>query len=319
MPDFAEAREQLVKTKRRVRVDGPEWVKISAAIVALDKAWEAKLSADFVNASRGLDDAVAKLQAVVAGITPNLGSQVLTDINGALAALTPAAKNVEALLSGEPASALPGMVETNLSTFPTPSQPIVPPVRELARADAQTGAAVAGGNDVDQMIDDILQREGGFTDHPSDRGGPTNFGITQRSLEAWRGHSVTVDDVRNMSVDEARKIYRAEYCTRPKIDQLPKSVQPLMFDMSINHGPATAIKLLQQVLNETGNTCAVDGGIGDETLACAKAAASALGDALENKLVDRRVAFYQSIVARDASQSVFLRGWLNRANEFRVA
>ena len=282
-------------------------------------ALTAKLAADFVNASRGLDDAVSKLQAVVAGITPNLGSQVLNDLNGALAALTPAAKNVEALLSGEPATALPGMVETNLSTFPTPSQPIVPPVRELARADTDTGAAVAGGNDVDQMIADILKREGGFTNHPSDRGGPTNFGITQRSLEVWRGHGVTIDDVRNMTVDEARKTYRAEYCARPKIDQLPKSVQPVMFDMSINHGPATAIKLLQQVLNETGNTCAVDGGIGDETLASAKAAASALGDALKNKLVDRRVAFYQAIVARDASQNVFLRGWLNRANEFRVA
>ncbi len=61
------------------------------------------------------------------------------------------------------------------------------------------------------------------------------------------------------------------------------------------------------------------GGIGDETLACAQAAAAAVGNALVDKLVDRRVAFFNAIVAGDASQQVFLRGWLRRANEFRTA
>jgi len=92
-----------------------------------------------------------------------------------------------------------------------------------------------------------------------------------------------------------------------------------MFDMSINHGPASAIKLLQQVLNDNGQPCHIDGGIGDETLRCATSASTAMGKALINALVTRRIQLYRQIVAGDESQRVFLAGWLNRANEFATA
>ena len=319
MSKYTEARDQLTAALRLVTPDGPEWVKTKAAIAALDQAEVAKLEADFVNASRRIDDAVAKLRAIVAGVTPNVASNFMNHVNGALVKVTPLVENVQALLSGEPATALPGMAETNQPTFPTTSQPIVPPVREFSRARADSGAPVSGRNGVNQMIDDILRREGGFVNHVNDRGGPTNFGVTQRTLAAWRGHDVSVDDVRNMTADEARNIYRTAYYTRPKIDQIPELLQPIMFDMSINHGPGTAIKLLQQVLNDTGNTCSADGGIGDETIACAQAATQEVGDLLIQKLVKQRIAFYNAIVLGDDSQRVFLRGWLNRANEFNVA
>ena len=76
------------------------------------------------------------------------------------------------------------------------------------------------------------------------------------------------------------------------------------------------MKLLQKVLTEAGYPCSTDGGIGTETATCARVAVSALGDALANLLVEKRIGFYSAIVARDASQGVFLRGWLRRANEF---
>ena len=38
---------------------------------------------------------------------------------------------------------------------------------------------------VDQMLETLLGKEGGYTDHPSDRGGPTNWGITEKVARAY--------------------------------------------------------------------------------------------------------------------------------------
>jgi len=315
MSKYTEARELLSDALLEAERDSPEWIKTKASIAALDRAQLLEAELDFINASRRLDDAVAKLQAITAGLQPNPASRFLDHINAALGKLTPLVKDVDALLSGEPASALPGMAVVNRASFPTPDEAVVPPMAGAS----PTGTSADGGKRVAEMINDILRREGGFVNHPADRGGATNFGITQRTLAAWRGTAVTVDDVRNLAKEEARRIYDSNYYSRPGIDRLPELVQPMVFDMSINHGPATAIKLLQEVLNDTGNPCDVDGGIGDETIRCANKAALDLGDALVNKLVARRIALFQAIVEGDASQKVFLAGWLNRAREFEVA
>ena len=179
--------------------------------------------------------------------------------------------------------------------------------------------SLSPGDVMTTMIDSILKREGGFVDHPNDRGGPTNFGITQRSLARWRGADVSRDDVHRMTQDEARAIYRSTYFTQPKIDQLPALVQAIVFDMAINHGPATAIRLLQEVVNAAGFPCAQDGAIGNKTITAVSNACAAIGKLLINKLVDQRVKLYESIVAGDASQAVFLKGWLRRADAFRQA
>jgi hypothetical protein len=318
MSRYKDARDKLDSALNFVVPDGPEWIKTRAAIAALDEAEVAEIARDFGMASRRLGDAIEKLRAVVAGLTPNPASKYMTQVTEALRQLTPLASKVDELLSGEPATALPGMPETNNPTFPQPAVPVVPPVREFARDIAKPATAPHDGPVVDQMIDDILRREGGFVDHPNDRGGPTNFGITQRVLASWRGRDVTRDDVRRLPLAEAKEIYRVRYFTGPKLDQLPPEIQPVVFDMSINHGPGTAIKLLQQVLDGAGFPCLVDGGVGEKTVTCAVAAVGAMGLALVNKLVDRRVMLFKAIVAGDNSQSVFLKGWLKRANEFRA-
>ncbi|MDM0075096.1 glycosyl hydrolase 108 family protein [Variovorax sp. J2P1-59] len=321
MSNYADARAKLDNALNFVEPDGPEWIKTKAAIAALDEAEVAEIARDFINASRRLDDAVAKLKAILAGLTPNPASQFLGEVRGALQLITPVAQNVEALLSGEPASALPGTPVSNTPSFPTAAEPSVPPVREFSRDIAEQPAAHTSGVDaVDAMIEDILRREGGFVDHPNDRGGPTNFGITLRSLASWRGSEVSRDDVRRMAQTEARDIYKGRYFIQPKINDLPAAIQPLMFDMCVHHGPGTAIKLLQEVLQASSPPCAVDGGIGDKTIQSAANALAALGaKALVNLLVDRRVELFKSIAGKDASQKVFLKGWLRRAEEFRQA
>ncbi|MEM7046976.1 MAG: glycosyl hydrolase 108 family protein [Pseudomonadota bacterium] len=168
----------------------------------------------------------------------------------------------------------------------------------------------------DQLIDDILRREGGFVDHPADRGGPTNFGITQATLSTWLGREATTDDVRDLAEGTARAIYAQNYLTDPGIDTLPATIIPFVFDAAVNHGPAKAIRMLQRVLGECGHDVTVDGVIGPQTRRACEEVQAALDADFLSRLIDHRRAFYQSIALNDPSQKVFLAGWLNRLAEF---
>lgn len=172
---------------------------------------------------------------------------------------------------------------------------------------------------VDRMVDRILRHEGGYVDHPHDRGGPTNFGITQNTLSEWRGQRVSREEVRVLTEDEAREIYVDKYFTAPKIDRLPGAIQQLVFDCSINHGPVRAAKFVQRVINEAGVAYLAEDGIcGPRTQDAAAAAFAQMGDYLQNAIVEERKRFYRAIVRNDPSQNVFLRGWMSRADSFLI-
>lgn len=170
---------------------------------------------------------------------------------------------------------------------------------------------------VDSMIGDIIRREGGYVDHPADRGGPTNFGITHKTLARYLGRDVTRTDVRRLSKELAGEIYRRAYYLEPRIDALPSGVRPFLFDSAVNHGPRRAIRFLQQVLNAAGfGPLAVDGLAGPVTRRCASKADDAMGPWLLAALAEERRMFYRLIVERDPSQRVFFNGWMNRVSEF---
>lgn len=170
---------------------------------------------------------------------------------------------------------------------------------------------------IEEMISDILRREGGYVDHPADRGGPTKYGVTLATYGRWLGRAATSADVQAMTEDEAREIYARDYYHAPRLGLLPEDIQPLAFDCAINHGPRNAIKLVQRTLNKAGfGPCDVDGACGPDTAHRARAALSAMGGLFVNAIVHERVALYEAIVARDPSQAVFLRGWRVRAFEF---
>lgn len=172
--------------------------------------------------------------------------------------------------------------------------------------------------DIDSMINGILRREGGYVDHPDDRGGATNFGVTQQTLSDYLGRSASKDDVRNMDIELAREIYRKNYYYGPKIDRLPEAIQAFVFDCSINHGAVRAIKFVQKVCNAAGiaEQIGVDGKMGPASERAAAATQDSLGSEFLNELIEERRRFYQAIVERDPSQEVFLAGWMNRVNEF---
>lgn len=172
---------------------------------------------------------------------------------------------------------------------------------------------------IDDMIDDVLIREGGFVDHPADRGGPTNFGITQKTLSRYYGRAATVEEVRSLSREVAEEIYRRNYYKGPGIDTLPDFIQPFIFDSAVNHGPRRAIKFLQNVCNQAGYQppLSLDGAMGPNTRRGAEWAFQAMGNVLLEALIEERRNFYLMIVEANPSQKVFLKGWMNRVNEFK--
>jgi len=173
---------------------------------------------------------------------------------------------------------------------------------------------------VDEMISEILRREGGYVNHKADRGGPTNMGVTQRTLSDWLGREASIEDVKSMTEMTAREIYERNYLSGPRIDTLPNQIIPFVFDASINHGPRSAVKMVQRVCNEAGfGPGDVDGVVGPQSRIMAEKAQRDMGDLFLSALIEERRNVYRKIIARNPSQEVFRQGWFNRVAEFEPA
>lgn len=161
---------------------------------------------------------------------------------------------------------------------------------------------------IDDFITRVIEREGGYVNHPSDRGGPTNWGITQGTLAACRGQAVSASDVRALGQDEARTIYRNNYFRGLEDVTHPKLLE-FLFDYSVNSGPGRAVMALQKVLGVTA-----DGAFGPRS----KAALAAVVDqeSLYFPLVCERLDNYLRIIAKDRDQAEFAAGWANRIVPF---
>ena len=117
---------------------------------------------------------------------------------------------------------------------------------------------------VDELLDEVIAREGGFVHQPADRGGPTKYGITQATLSEWLGRPATVEEIRQLDEETAREIYVARYLAGPRIDTLPSAIVGQVFDMAVNLGVRRAVRILQEVLGLAGLRVDVDGVIGPQ-------------------------------------------------------
>lgn len=161
----------------------------------------------------------------------------------------------------------------------------------------------------DDLIDEIIRREGGFVDDASDRGGATKFGITQATLESWRGRPVSRSDVEAMTRDEAELIYRTRYIRTPNFDKISDPMlRGLIVDAGVNHGVSRAAKWLQKAAGVTQ-----DGKVGPQTL---EAVNSGFPSQIYMRVLAERIRFYGRIISNDHTQAKFAAGWLNRATEF---
>jgi lysozyme family protein len=150
----------------------------------------------------------------------------------------------------------------------------------------------------------VLKNEGLNDDDPTDHGGRTSRGITQREYTAWRfEHHLPDRDVWIASDDEIKTIYHDEYW-KPWGDVFPKGIDYMFFDMAVNAGPTRAAILLQRSLGVVA-----DGRIGPVTRNAIIATNPAT---LIARYSNAKRNFYNGIVAARSNQKKFIKGWLNR-------
>lgn len=158
-----------------------------------------------------------------------------------------------------------------------------------------------------RCLEIILGHEGGFADHPRDPGGATNMGMTQKTLEAWRGVPVTKEDIRNLTAQEASEIYRASYWNALNCDNLPAGVDLIAFDFGVNAGVSRSAKILQKVV-----FVEQDGQIGQITLGAARTLDP--GEII-SAMSDARMDYYRGL----PDWKTFKTGWTRRTGESRAA
>jgi lysozyme family protein len=154
----------------------------------------------------------------------------------------------------------------------------------------------------------ILKFEGGFSDHPADKGGATAYGITQSVYDDFRVGGKK--PVKEIEMAEVRTIYRQEYWIPSEAPIMPEPLDLVVFDCAVNHGVHRSAKLLQQTLGVDA-----DGVIGMETMnAVHEEVKATSAKQLAEAMIARRREFYDEIVVNRPSQRVFSDGWNARCD-----
>lgn len=153
-----------------------------------------------------------------------------------------------------------------------------------------------------------LKWEGGYSNHPKDPGGATNFGIIQSRYDEYRKFKgLPLNPVKNITVAEYTEIYDKYYWDPVRSQYLDGTLGLTLFDTAVNMGVGGAISRLQKALKVpiTGKwTQAISDVIHDSDQT-----------AVALEICKLRIAKRYARVKQRPDQVVFLRGWLNRDND----
>lgn len=164
-------------------------------------------------------------------------------------------------------------------------------------------------------VEFVLANEGGYSNNPHDTGGATNYGITQRTWISYlmrRSNIRAPSHVKDITKADAIDCYKVMFWDGKLYDKIIcQKLCNYIFDMIVNHGDNQGIKLVQRALfavNHKFKFIEDDGILGNKTLDEINNASAVL----IAPLMAERAGFYRGLAAHDASQKVFLNGWLNR-------
>ena len=173
---------------------------------------------------------------------------------------------------------------------------------------------------IEQFLNELIRREGGYVNIPADRGGATKYGITEAVARqnGYKGH------MKDLPESLARDIYRKQYWIVPRFNQV-NAISPLiaeeLLDTGVNCGVGFAKPTLQRALNLLNNQgkggwpdLAVDGIYGPATLGALKTFLAKRGKEGEKTLLKvlniLQGQRYIEITERNPSQEQFFFGWI---------
>jgi len=185
-------------------------------------------------------------------------------------------------------------------------RPIFEPIKEqeVKNPEPFKASQLPKGN-FNETMKLMLNLEGGKTDEKSDRGGRTNFGITQRTYNDWaKQNKIKSSDVFKISKTRALKIYRKLFWGVIKGDQLPHNVAKAMMSMALTDGPQDSIKFVQRLLNVEQT-----GFMGPKTLAAIWSKCKKDDKTFTKQILDAQIHRYKT----DEQADIYGKGWTNRA------
>lgn len=158
----------------------------------------------------------------------------------------------------------------------------------------------------------ILERErvyeGGYSNHPADKGGPTMRGVTQRVYDGYRkSKGLAPRHVKQLGYEEWQEIFRLQYWNPVRGDDLPVGVDLAVFDGALNSGPYQAGLWLQRALGQYYRG-EIDGHIGAGTVNAVLAHPD--HDALIADMLGRRLGMLQHL----SNWPSFGNGWTARVS-----
>lgn len=166
--------------------------------------------------------------------------------------------------------------------------------------------------DFNLAIEAVIGFEGGYWDDP--RGGPTKYGITRPTLEEAKRRGLVPRDrqIRDLTVPEAKTIYRVLYWNEVRGDEIRNQViAGELLDTAVNCGQGTAVKLAQRALNFLGEHLVEDGILGPRTLEALNKWGYKDGLALFKAMNGEQYLYYKGITG-----ITFPAGWMKRIQDY---
>ncbi|MEV6419545.1 glycosyl hydrolase 108 family protein [Streptomyces sp. NPDC051662] len=175
----------------------------------------------------------------------------------------------------------------------------------------------------DEAFEHTVSLEGGYSNHAADRGGATNYGITE-AVARENGYTGQMSE---LSLEKAKEIYQLRYWKPLRLDDIAATSKPIalkLFDIGVNMGTGSAAKFAQRALNVFNRQQAdypdmtVDGAIGPKTV-------TAFATFMEKRKQQGGVAFLKALTSLQGARYIelaenreqneaFVFGWLvNRA------